>query len=39
VRVRFVLVGGDASLARRDTGSDKYSCRAEIKEVVLTGYK
>jgi hypothetical protein len=39
VRVRFVLVAGTNLFPRRLTGNDKYECRAEIKEVALTGYK
>jgi hypothetical protein len=39
VRIRFVLVAGTNLFPRRVTGNDTYSCRAEIKEVALTGYE
>jgi hypothetical protein len=38
VRIRFVLVAGTNLSPRRLTGADKYECRAEIKDVSLTGY-
>lgn len=39
VRVRFLLIAGTNLSPRRVTGADKYECRAEIKDVALTGYK